>query len=130
MCLYVKANAVAHVAKKDIVVYKIVRRRKVENSYYNYFTGIKRFIYTLGKKTKSVELKPYMTIILPNCYRIEEGFHSYSDKPNAFDMVSSSAAIKCIIPKGATYYKGHPKYSKGELVSSCIIPIEEVKLNN
>lgn len=28
MCLYVKADAVAHVAKKDIVVYKIVRRRK------------------------------------------------------------------------------------------------------
>lgn len=129
------------IAKKDIHVYKILRRFENEGKarykgpYMNFFYEIGRCYYT----SLGITTFPYSSTI-----SIDEGYHSFSEdvyvkllncglltiytKNSCGTLFSVSLGpglltmgtpvlVECTIPKGATYYEN----SDGEIVSNRII---------
>jgi hypothetical protein len=138
MCFYVrntKKEATLYEALEDIVCYKILR--KDLSSPYLYYE------YTLNKEVK-VKLKiprhinedGDLQFKLYNKYpdnctitRINKGLHSYSslkrarENANGF-MFSKYYVFKCIIPKGALFYRDD---INKEYVSDKLIIIKQIK---
>jgi len=103
MCLQVKEGTLPKIAKKDIVCYK-----HLITTSYGYFTTYMHEKVELGN-TYSSKLDP----IVYN--EINMGLHSFSSlKSTILDAKDelkpyfshTYIIVKCVIPKGATYYKG------------------------
>jgi len=132
MCFVVeRKNSSKKIAKRNIGCYKIVKgdyTNSVSSLYYNFkysfnFTYNTSFGFDLdsylGCDTKKQEIK----------YKyINEGFHSYTMKACADYLKPAHTSwkkfVKCIIPKGATYFYNS---INGEYVSDKIIIKEFVK---
>ena len=132
MCLrleYLKPK----IADKNIICYKLVKRTKVKGIYESIF---QKFEYTIKKLyTNNISIECSNSVIKHfeiqdiegRDYYIEEGmFHSYANcSHSALNHAPDEFIVKCIIPKGAYYYKG---YYKGltSYASSQIKILEEI----
>lgn len=147
MCWSSKSKPVRQIADSDIEIYKIMKYNTVHESYYSLHFYHK---YVIGEDNAKVDLNPNMEN--EGEYHIFEGYHSYS--PECFIGISKYMSfqgyfiiygieedgrnevleyddnsenlkiLKCVIPKGSEYYTN----KEGEMVSSNIIPKEELKL--
>jgi hypothetical protein len=100
------------IAKRDIACYKFFKNRSGE-----LFSTPRRFKYELHKLYKT------KIIVKLQCWKIEHGFHSHSNKKCFLEYINSgNERVKCIIPKGSEYYY-NPFYK--EYVSNQII-IKEI----
>ena len=110
MCFIVeRKNREAKEATKDITCFKLVISSLQKEDYFSLFQG---FEYTLNKRynlSSNLRISIYGTI--------DDGFHSYSKKLKG-DRSPGSILVKCIIPKGATYYYSS---KNNEYVSDSII---------
>ena len=122
MCL-VTIQLEPKIADKDIICYKLVKRTKIKSIYKSSFQGFEyiiRQLYTnnldIRFANKSIKRSFYKCF-----YIIEEGmFHSYAS--NLYPILSplpNCALLKCIIPKGAYYFKGYfddcPSYASSQI---------------
>jgi len=131
---------ISNIAEEPIEVYKVLRKDSLGELYAPYMCG---FSYMLGK---IYETTIEFLDISEGYIKIENGFHSYSKEcistlTTEWVGVSSITGgrrllgfkigfsnyivMKCIIPKGATYYEN--KY--GEIVSDKLQIINEIKGN-
>ena len=118
MCFYIDNNnrkrLAKRLAKRDIICYKNVRADLRPEFDYNY--TFKYELNTLFDDSKEIDI-----LEITNGFEsdiINKGFHSYIKKPYSLYTIT----VKCIIPKGAYYYK-----NKSEYVSDKIKIIEILK---
>jgi hypothetical protein len=119
MCLYIKKNQEAQIAKRAIVCYKLVEVSIEEPIYYR--SWVQLVTVQLGEEYMSILVKEEGDF----SDSISEGLHSYTSLEKAkFELRVShcyfefnSAIVKCIIPKGSTYYKN----DDGQFASDRII---------
>jgi len=99
MCLHLKTRfAIRHKAKKDIIVYKELTEKEViinSNVKKVYITPYMNFEVKIGETYTSQLVKDREFVFL--------GIHSVK---NSNDLSEFLVKVKCIIPKGAYYYKG------------------------
>ena len=126
MCLILEKDSVKTIAYTDIIVYKVVTRVKPRRSnvfyrslYYN-FDYYKDVLYC-GELHQTVS--PY------SCnWIIENGFHSYARLEDAMCIAEDYYSIvKCIIPAGSEFYKGHGVDFTQQYASNKIVIKEEVR---
>ena len=116
MCL-VLSHLKPKIADKDIVCYKLVEKTKIKGVYKAYF---QEFEYVIRQSyTNNLDIKFVNRIInklrpsyphYVDTHIIDEGmFHSFTNYTIPFMLIVSlnEAILKCIIPKGAYYYKGY-----------------------
>ena len=129
MCLVIN-HLKPKIADKDIVCYKLVERTKIKGVYKSSFQGFEYVIRQLYTNNIKIELS-YKLIKYKVLFGhfIEEGmFHSYVSHlyPEILRPLPNHTLLKCIIPKGAYYFKGYfddsPSYA-----SSQIKILEEIK---
>lgn len=124
-----------HVAEADIVVYKLVYK----SSNNEYKSAVKGYVYKKDKiNDGSMSVRTVTTIGRIRVKIVEEGFHSYKHLTDAESVTETGLVIvKCIIPKGSTFYNGFREYVLADghtcalidqYVSDKIIVKEEVKL--
>ena len=128
MCMILKENDVdKHVAKTDMIVYKIVD--KISNdkyvSVFQLCSYEKDKVYKTSINTRIVTVKPKGEVlypfILPKARIIDEGFHSYKHLEDAKSIAEmGNIIIKCIIPKGSTFYNGFQEYTLADGSSALI----------
>jgi len=119
MCLTLKEKSRKVTAKKDIVVYKFL----TELPDGNLQTPYKDFNVEIGNTYTSLLLLESYHFVLYIC---DYGLHSYSKLEDAkdhtaiHDLFGKVVFAKCIIPKGAKYYKGtfngSVNYASDELI--------------
>ena len=120
MCLFIN-HLEPKIADKDIVCYKLVKRTKIKGVYESNYL---KFEYIIGQLyTNYFDIK-YADMLIKRRYSrfaIEEGmFHSYSSRIYPIlDSLPNCALLKCIIPKGAYYFKGYygnyPSYASSQI---------------
>lgn len=119
MCEYVTKPSKK--AKEDIIVYKIVSNNIWDNTHFVPAFIPKKIKYRLGRTYKSrlsFSWKHFNSSLFK--FRVfftferelatEKGLYSYGDSKSArllnyLNMFPESVLIKCIIPKGSTYFK-------------------------
>ena len=108
MCLFIN-HLEPKIANKDIVCYKLVKRTKIKGVYesnYLKFEYIIRQLYTNYFDIKYADMlikKRYSRSVIE-----EDMFHSYAS--NVYSILKPlqyCILLKCIIPKGAYYFKGY-----------------------
>ena len=120
MCLLINSATKPQpkIAEEDIIVYKLIC--KSENG--KFFTLFRDYEVVLGETYENFVETPYKirssdtTNDASNWYRIDIGFHSFVNEADAKFYRYSACGIlhiaryikivKCIIPKGSTYYEG------------------------
>ena len=127
MCLDIN-HLKPKIADKDVVCYKLVKRTKIKGIYKSSFQGFEYIIRQLY--TNNLDIRFVNKIIKNLCpsyphsgiYAVEEGmFHSYENHlyPVILSPLPNCALLKCIIPKGAYYYKGYfddsPSYASSQI---------------
>ena len=115
MCLYLN-HLEPKIADKDIVCYKLVEKTKIKGVYkscFQEFEYVIRQSYTNNLDIKFVDriinkLRPSYPHYV-DAYTIDEGmFHSFTNyMPFKLFTSPDESILKCIIPKGAYYYKGY-----------------------
>ena len=120
MCLSIN-HLEPKIADKDIVCYKLVERTKIKGIYKSHLLEFEYIIRRLY--TNYFDIK-YADMLIKRRYSrfaIEEGmFHSYSSRIYPIlDSLPNCALLKCIIPKGAYYFKGYygnyPSYASSQI---------------
>ena len=105
MCFKIyKNHPLPKYADKDIICYKVTDNNKIKEN--NFISIVKEFKYkydTLYILDTPLEIELIKHSEKKTEYNIEKGFHSYSNYNNASGWIECSI-IKCIIPKGSTYY--------------------------
>lgn len=149
MCMIISRWAKPKIAKKDIVVYKIMGGKDNMRyvSYYQNFVYMKDKIYTTTierethpykmtagdlKEKEDYNVDIYMMemnekLRRKNLVMYSKGFHSYASLTRISSEIDDDAAIivKCVIPAGALYMK-----SKSDLyISNQIIIKEDVSID-
>lgn len=104
------------VADKDIVCYKLVKRTKIKGVYKSLFQRFEYIISQLYTNNFDInlvnriikKLRPSYPYYI-DAYTIDKGmFHSYTNyMPFKLFTLPDESILKCIIPKGAYYYKGY-----------------------
>lgn len=116
------------IAKKDIVVYKVVRSAYIpEKQKTILFSLHKGFKYEEGfhyyqKGKKFGFYKGW------NGFQVHQGLHSFVHKPRFIGY--GQVILKCIIPKGSTYYSNNCSWlskNEKEYVSDNLIIVKQVK---
>jgi hypothetical protein len=124
MCLILDKDSIRTITHTDIVVYKVVnrirgRRTKTGQPYTFYRSPYYGFDYDkdtvyCGELQESIS--PYS-----DNRTIEDGFHSYMRSEDAkIAAIDNIVIVKCIIPEGAEFYKGHgidgtPQYASNKI---------------
>ena len=127
MCLLIN-NLEPKIADKDIVCYKLAKRTKIKGIYKSNF---QRFEYIIRQLyTNNLDIRFADKVIKNLCpshphlgiYAVEEGmFHSYVSHlyPAILRPLPNHTLLKCIIPKGAYYFKGFfesfPSYASSQI---------------
>lgn len=101
MCLDLKPNYKVQTAKKDIVVYKVCR----------YLGGD---IFSTAYQGAIVKIgETYTSELIVNIFKntVNVGLHSFENISDAINLAQRWSTlhykvIKCIIPKGSSYYEG------------------------
>ena len=121
MCL-ITTQLEPRIADKDIVCYKLVERTKIKGIYKSSFIGFEYIIRQLYTNNIKIEFSyKFIKDGVIFGYYIEKGmFHSYAS--NLYPILSPlphCALLKCIIPKGAYYFKGFfesfPSYASSQI---------------
>ena len=120
MCLFIN-HLEPKIADKDIICYKLVKRTEIKGIYKS---NIQKFEYiTRQLYTNYFDIK-YVDMLIKrryNLFAIENGmFHSYAS--NVYFILKPlqyCTLLKCIIPKGAYYFKGYygnyPSYASSQI---------------
>lgn len=87
------------IAKKNIICYKSVYLNLARSGELSIVSYVQNYRYTLGKLVEAKFDIHY--------YYINAGLHSYKN--------IGSCNVKCIIPKGATYYQNDSEYCSNEI---------------
>ena len=132
MCL-ITAQLEPKVADKDIICYKMVTKYRIKGVYLSEYQS---FEYIIGRLyTNNIDVK-HSEALLQTIYRKDTSltgiysisdfmFHSYQS-PYKYS-IRADTIVKCVIPKGAYYFKGYfddcPSYA-----SSQIKILEEIKI--
>lgn len=105
MCFYIsKHNSNPIIAKEDIECFKIGYKTFLSNAEDAFKSQYRLYIYQLNDKQPELQLEPKHDTEL-GWDIIHEGYHSYSNLTTAIvNAFSDQVVVKCIIPKGATYY--------------------------
>ena len=127
MCLII-SKLRPKIADKDIICYKLVERTKIKGIYKSSF---QRFEYVIRQLyTNNIDIRFADRVIRNLCpsyphlstYAVEEGmFHSYVNYlyPAILRPLPNHTLLKCIIPKGAYYFKGYfddcPSYASSQI---------------
>lgn len=119
MCFYVNQNNPNPIiAAENIECYKVGYKTflsKAENAFESQF---RHYIYSLNDEQPELQLEPEYDTEL-GLEIIHKGYHSYSNLTTAIvNAFSDQVVVKCIIPKGATYYYNP---IRDEYVSTSII---------
>ena len=129
MCFYIEKtgiNSRPRIADKDIQCYKVVYAGSTDNII---VSKHHKYVYEINRLYKlNHELRPYTSPkSLSNISSIDEGFHSYTKLRVVLDTdyYKLMTIVKCIIPKGSTYYLNN---KDEEYVSDQII-IKEIIYN-
>ena len=120
MCLFIN-HLEPKIADKDIICYKLVKRTKIKGVYKSNFLKFEYIIRQLY--TNYFDIK-YADMLIKKRYSrsvIEESmFHSYAS--NVYFILKPlqyCTLLKCIIPKGAYYFKGYygnyPSYASSQI---------------
>lgn len=126
MCLI--TNNKIQKAKHDMVCWKVVLKKRSR-----YYAPYQKFCYP-KKQCEHVELKPN-TIGIPGYFRIEEGYHSFTNIEDVRDELAWHncrsdtkvfVIMECIIPKGSDYVLGDFENSNDAYVSSSIKIVKEL----
>ena len=122
MCLVIN-HLEPKIADEDIVCYKLVNRTKIKGIYKSSFLAFEYIIRQLYTNNLDIRFanKSIKRSFYKRFYIIEEGmFHSYAS--NLYPILSPlpwCALLKCIIPKGAYYFKGFfvsfPSYASSQI---------------
>ena len=119
MCLYLQ-HSEPKIADKDIICYKLVKRTKIKGVYKSNFLKFEYIIRQLY--TNYFDIK-YVDMLIKRRYNlpaIENGmFHSYANYLSIITVLPDLVVLKCIIPKGAYYFKGYygnyPSYASSQI---------------
>ena len=123
MCLVTK-QLEPKIADKDIVCYKLVKRTKTKGVYKSIFQEFEYVIRQLYTNNLDIRFanKSMKWYFYKSFYKIEEGmFHSYVSHlyPAILRPLPNHTLLKCIIPKGAYYFKGYygnyPSYASSQI---------------
>ena len=122
MCLFIN-QLEPKIADKDIVCYKFVERTKIKGIYKSSFQGFEYIIRQLYTNNLDIRFADKIIKRFYKCfYMIEEGmFHSYVSHlyPAILRPLPNHTLLKCIIPKGAYYFKGFfesfPSYASSQI---------------
>ena len=123
MCL-VTTQLEPKIADKDIVCYKLVKRTKIKGVYKSSFQGFEYIIRQLYTNNLDIRFanKSMKWYFYKSFYKIEEGmFHSYVSNlnPIILSCLPDYTLVKCVIPKGAYYFKGFfesfPSYASSQI---------------
>ena len=107
MCLNIHWwNRRPHVAKKDIVVYKMIVKDHWNSASKGFVTPHQFATVTIGETYTSELQKIYSK--WNKQWTIEQGLHSLVKLSTAKKLATSEGyhLAKCIIPKGSMYYRG------------------------
>ena len=121
MCLITKQKQ-PEIAKEDVVCYKIIKLNPNNRKYESYFYS--------EMKWKLNQL--YSTTLDKSGKYVLEGFHSYAHYQDALEILEKEMPlgcilVKCVIPKGAYYYKGKHNDDKEGYTSNKITMTEFIK---
>ena len=127
MCLEIKENSKVKIAEKDITCYKIClcKTERCKWSLKNFFGNKTAKFYKTPFCYADVEIgKKYQSYLLASSsFSINEGLHSFVENPNGKSelyLCNYDVIIKCVIPKGASYYEGIqfnlPGYASSEIL--------------
>lgn len=127
MCLYTKMIC-PQKARKDIICYKIVKKKKHKTGDKKYRTPCQnypiRFHQLIKAKEETIRAEKYtgVSILLQDLYIVEEGYiHCCTTIEHAKNWIKANymlfvhnrkqpyrwAIIRCVIHKGTLYYKSH-----------------------
>ena len=120
MCL-VTIQLEPKIADKDIICYKLVKRTKTKGVYKSSFQEFEYIIRQLYTNYFDIKYADMFIKRRYNLFAIEEGmFHSYAS--NVYFILKPlqyCTLLKCIIPKGAYYFKGYygnyPSYASSQI---------------
>lgn len=123
MGFIIEEDCKPNVAEKDIVCYKALFKTN-DGRYYSML----QYYYEIGK-LYFVSSKDF------NCshkrgYEIGKGFHSFINKPDPSDYSQLRAGefgdvlLKCVIPKGAIYFRNNVE---NHCISNAIRLVKEIK---
>ena len=120
MCLVIN-HLEPKIADKDIICYKLVKRTKIKGIYKSSFQGFEYIIRQLYTNYFDIKYADMFIKRRYNLFAIEEGmFHSYAS--NVYFILKPlqyCTLLKCIIPKGAYYFKGYygnyPSYASSQI---------------
>ena len=116
MCWYSYKKPELKIASEDIICYKVVYCELAPIRIYSFYRGFKY------KLCKQYSIKDGLAVCVHEDlgtyrfeYTIDEGFHSYSEKPvirdgniecidDTFRYGRHTFIAECIIPKGSVYY--------------------------
>ena len=135
MCLLIKPNEKPMTAKRDMVCYKVVEKWVYADRSFNYITPFYNMVVVMGDTyytNKGLDKTP----LDDEKDAVDEGYHSIRTLREAkiyhnkfLDLPKRYILVKCIIPKGAQYYKGYcPFWGRryNSYVSDHIKYIEEI----
>lgn len=136
MCLDIFNNQV-NVAKQDILCYKFLRLRYYGESLVSPY---QEFEYEMGKEyISNLHVRALVSDYEYSSRVVEEGFHTISSEEETRILANAKnrdargmfkfALVKCIIPKGASYYEGTWRDIAG-YASSRIKIVEILPLGN
>lgn len=118
------------IANKEVICYKIVRPTKTRRRKFRFWkkalvkaTSIFRgYEYIPFKNNPTIKIvpDPYKTLFGIR-YSIDAGYHSFKYLSGNYRDSSLYKIVKCIIPKGSTYYDNGKEY-----VSSNLIMTDEI----
>lgn len=130
MCLILDKDSVRTIAHTDIVVYKLVNKIRSRRSRTGQLYTFYRSVYYDFKYDKDImycgELQESISHYSGN-RTIENGFHSYARSEDAkIATINDIVVVKCIIPAGAKFFKGHGIDFTSQYASNRIIIKEEI----
>ena len=123
MCLVI-SELKPKIADKDIICYTLVERTKIKGVYKSKYQGFEYVIRQLYTNNLDIRFanKSIKRYFYTGFYKIEEGmFHSYVSHlyPAILRPLPNHTLLKCIIPKGAYYFKGYfddsPSYASSQI---------------
>ncbi len=108
-------------ANKDIIVYKLLLKKKARNGTFKYISPFKEFQYKKGEHYYQTDDWCTATVVSVGSMgfylEINEGLHSYLNPFFASTWYNNSVLVKMVIPKGSRYFMGQ----NGDIVSDNLI---------
>lgn len=122
MCLILENDSVKTITHTDIVVYKVVTRRRTRSMKSDMFYRSPFYLFDYEKDVIYCGKLRISVNILSGDRTVEDGFHSYEHLEDAKRNTGPwSIVVKCIIPAGSEFCKGRgidltPQYASNKIM--------------